>query len=495
MGAYQELEGRFEELAALGHAFGILGWDEQTQMPEGSAPARNEAVSRLRVLAHRLITSDALGELLKQAADEQLDDWQRANLALMQRERDHALVLPAEFVQRQSQASMEAEQAWRKLRPANDWIGFLPYFETNLALVREEANLRARDLGVSPYDALLDLYEPGLTSADLDNWFGALDATLPDLIDGAAARSRGQSPLLPKGPFSIRAQEQLGRTVMGLLQFDFDRGRLDVAVHPFCGGAIGDVRITTRYREDDFQESLMGIIHETGHAQYQQNLPERWRLQPVGSATGMAVHESQSLFFEMQIGRSPEFMRTLGPLLAEAFPNEASEVWGQENLVPLYQRVRPGLIRVSADEVTYPAHILLRYEIEKELLSGDLKPADLPARWHQGMQARLGLGTEGNDKDGCMQDVHWPSGAFGYFPTYTVGAMIAAQLAARLREDLPDWSGQWQRGELGPTRDWLHERIWTQGSRRPMKALVEAATGQPLSADAYLTHLRRRYLD
>jgi carboxypeptidase Taq len=383
---------------------------------------------------------------------------------------------------------------WRKLRPANDWQGFVPYFAENVNLAREEAALRAAAQGMKPYDALLDVYEPGLTEVDVDGWFAPLETALPALIEQAEAKSRSARAQAPQGPFPIPAQQRIGRTAMETLCFDFSRGRLDTAVHPFCGGAPGDVRITTRYREADFQESLLGVIHESGHAQYEQNLPVAWRHQPVGSSVGMAVHESQSLFFEMQVGRSAEFLQFFTPFLAQAFPHVDGAVWAVDNVVPLYQSVKRDFIRVNADEVTYPAHILVRYHIEKDLLSGALVPADLPARWNDEMTKWLGLQTLGNDTDGCMQDVHWPSGAIGYFPTYTLGAMIAAQLAEAFKREHADWSAQWRRGEFADVRNWLNAKIWSRGSRLQMKELVAEASGRALDPGAYLGHLRARYL-
>jgi carboxypeptidase Taq len=492
--AYQKLEAKFEELAALSHAMGILGWDEQTMMPEGSGDERNFAQAKLAALAHRMVVDDETGELLERAVEERLDHWQRANLGLMRRARMQASALPSEFVERQHRAGMKAEQMWRKHRPANDWRSFLPYFEQNVALVRQEAELRSAARGIAPYDALLDLYEPGITQTDVDDWFAGLASELPELIMRAEERSRATPAQPPPGPFSIAAQQMLGRRAMEALQFDFDRGRLDVAVHPFCGGAAGDVRITTRYDESDYVESLMGVIHEAGHAQYEQNLPVQWRHQPIGAAVGMAVHESQSLFFEMQIGRSAEFLEFFAPALAAAFPHVDASVWRIENMVPVYQAVRRGLIRVNADEVTYPAHILLRYAIERDLVNGSLAPADVPERWNAEMGKWLGLETTGNDRNGCMQDVHWPSGAFGYFPTYTLGAMIAAQLADSFKREQPAWHDDWRRGDFTGVREWLSGTVWSRGSRLQMKELVAEVTGAPLDPTLYLAHLRARYL-
>lgn len=496
--AYQKLEKKFEDLAALSHAMGILGWDEQTMMPEKSGDERAFALSKLASFSHRVLTDPMVGDLIAEALEDQkeLDTWQEANLKAISRNYEKAKALPSDFVEKKRLATMKAQQAWRKCRVENDWKSFLPYFEENIKLTQEEAQRRADGKEISMYDALVDLYEPGLTASDIDALFDPLEKELPDLIFQAEEKSQMKlkNIIRPNPPFSIQSQEELGREVMRDLCYDFSRGRLDVAFHPFCGGARGDVRITTRYREDDFQESLMGVIHETGHAQYEQNLPKAWGHQPVGSSTGMAIHESQSLFFEMQIGRSREFLAFMAPKLKKTFSHVGADVWSLENLVPLYQEVKRDFIRVNADEVTYPAHVIMRYHMEKSLLNGELLARDLPEMWNEQMKKWLGLETLGNDKNGCMQDVHWPSGAIGYFPTYTVGAIIAAQLCQSYKRDCKNWSEMWAKGEFETVRAWLKEKIWSNGSRFDMKELAVSATGRELGISDYLNHLKERYL-
>src|SRR5690606_576057 len=266
-----------------------------------------------------------------------------------------------------------------------------------------------------------------------------------------------------KGPFPIAAQKALCERVMKLLQFDFDRGRLDVSAHPFSGGVPEDVRLTTRYSEDDFEKSLMGTIHETGHGRYEQGRPLAWLGQPVSEARSMAVHESQSLSFEMQLGRSRAFMELLAPLLVEYFG--AQPAFEPDNLFKLYTRVTPGFIRVDADEVTYPAHVILRYEIERPLIEGEIEAEDIPALWDAKMEQLLGLDTRGNYKDGPMQDIHWTDGAYGYFPCYTLGAMYAAQWFATLRRTQPTLDADIARGHLDGVFSWLRANIWEPASR------------------------------
>jgi carboxypeptidase Taq len=280
---------------------------------------------------------------------------------------------------------------------------------------------------------------------------------------------------------------------MATLGFDFAHGRLDVSTHPFCGGIPEDVRITTRYDEADFMTGLMGILHETGHALYEMGLPQAWRTQPVGRARGMSLHESQSLLMEMQVCRSPEFFVFAAPRIARFFDSSGELVWNAEALREATVRVEPGFIRVDADEVTYPAHVILRYRLEKALISGELEVAGLPEAWNDGMVELLGVRPP-NDRLGCLQDLHWYDGAFGYFPTYTLGALTAAQLFEAARKAVPSVLGSISHGDFGPLLGWLRTHVHGLGSSLSTDDLLVAATGRPLDSAAFKTHLSRRYL-
>jgi carboxypeptidase Taq len=294
-----------------------------------------------------------------------------------------------------------------------------------------------------------------------------------------------------RGPFPVAAQKALCERVMQLLQFDFDGGRLDVSTHPFTGGVAEDVRLTTRY-EEGFERSLMGTIHETGHARYEQHRPRAWLGQPVSEARSMAIHESQSLSFEMQLGRSRPFMQLLGPLLREHLG--AQPAFEPDNLFALYTRVRPDFIRVDADEVTYPAHVIVRYEIERPLIEGEIEVDDIPALWDEKMMALLAVDTRGNFRDGPMQDIHWTDGAIGYFPCYTLGAMYAAQWFATIRARRPSLDEEIARGELSGVFDWLRANIWDVASRFETDELTRRASGGPLDPAHFRAHLEARYL-
>lgn len=355
--------------------------------------------------------------------------------------------------------------------------------------MREAAGQAGAALGLPIYDAMLDEYQPGLRSADVERLLAPLQAALPGMIDAAIARQ--QPATAPKGPFPIDRQRILGRRMVEAMGFDFNQGRLDESTHPFCGGTPEDIRMTTRYSEEDAVSALMGMVHETGHALYEAGLPRQWLGQPVGESRGMAVHESQSLIVEMQTCRSPEFIRFLAGRLQQTFGDDPA--WAPENLVRLYNRVERSLIRVEADEITYPLHIVLRWRLERALVLGDLKLGDLPAAWNDGMRELLGVAPP-TDRFGCLQDIHWPVGGFGYFPCYTLGAMLAAQLFQAAERELPGLRTAIAEGDLAPMRDWLRGKIHSRGCLLPWSDLVAEATGSELSPEPFLAHLRRRYL-
>lgn len=480
------------------HLGAMAGWDEAVNMPKGSGQARASALAELASIEHETLTAPEVGEWIHEAKERMnhLNEWQQANLRSFQRDYENATVVTSTLVEQMTLARLKSEQAWRQYRGENDWKTFLPYQKEVFKWVQEEAALRAEHSGVNVYDALLSLYEPTLTVKAIDPLFSRLRSELPPMIDGIIDRQEKKNTIHPSGKYSISTQKELSLEVMKILGFDFNRGRLDVSFHPFCGGVSDDVRITTRYDESDFTSSLMGTIHESGHGSYEQNLPMEWRGQAVGYSLGMAIHESQSLFFEMQIGRSKEFVTYLAPLIKKYFgqSGDKSEFMSVENLSQIFNKVEKGLIRVDADEATYPLHIILRYEIEKALLEGKARMEDLPELWNEKMQNLLGRSTKGDDRNGCMQDVHWPSGAFGYFPCYSLGALIAAQLFAQLSKENPNAPEQIKKGELTGIRQWLNDKVWQHGRRFDYQDLLKRATGEELTADYFLNHLKKRYL-
>jgi carboxypeptidase Taq len=490
--AYDDLAATFQRLHRLQHLQSIASWDQAANMPPRGSEARAAALAEMAALMHRVRTDPRLRDELQRAEQEPLTDLQRANLREMQREWQHSNALPEALVQRAQLATSRCEHAWRKQRPANDWAGFVENFREVLACGREEAALLAEQLGVSKYDALIERYEPGMRCAQLDRIFGDVRQWLPGLIQRVVDKQSRETPVAPQGPFPVPAQRALCERAMRLLGFDFEAGRLDVSTHPFAGGVPEDVRLTTRFREDEFLISLMGTIHETGHGRYEQNRPRELLGQPVSLARSMAIHESQSLSFEMQLGSHPGFAKLLSPLVREAFGDQPA--FAPENLNKLITRVKPGFIRVDADEVTYPAHIILRYEIERPLIEGEIEPEDIPALWDAKMQELLGLDTRGNFKDGPLQDVHWPEALFGYFPCYSLGAMYAAQWFATMRKQRPDLDDRIGRGDLSGVFDWLKANIWEPASRYTTDELAQRATGEVLNPAHFRAHLEARYL-
>jgi carboxypeptidase Taq len=495
MSAYSELESRFHRLYALRNAVGMLHWDMATMMPAGGADARAEQVAALQVVCHEVLADPAVADLLDQAETGRanLDEWQYANLAEMRRQWIHATALDGKLVEALSKACSTCEQIWRKARPAGDFAMVKPALAALLKLVREAAQAKAARLGCSPYDALLDEYEPAGRSAEIDPIFDDLAVFLPAFRDRVLEhQAKRPAPVKPAGPFPVEKQRMLGEKLMKVLGFEFEHGRLDVSLHPFCGGVPDDVRITTRYNEGDFTQAIMAVIHETGHALYERGLPPDWRHQPVGQPRGMSVHESQSLLMEMQASRSRPFIGFVAPLAREAFGGDGP-AWDEDNLHRLYTRVRPDFIRVDADEVTYPAHVILRYRLERALIAGDMTLDDLPAAWNAGMQELLGI-VPPSDREGCLQDIHWYDGAWGYFPTYTLGAMAAAQLfdaACRARPEILAAIG---RGDFAPLLAWLRPSVHGHGSRLSTRELLIHATGRPLDPAVFKRHLETRYL-
>ena len=492
--AYSRLEAIFRKAATIGEALSVLHWDMAAMMPDGGAEARAEQLAALKGIVHETITAPEVADLLAAAEAEPTDPWESANLREMRRDWVHASSLPADLVAALARAESTCEMIWRQARPAGDFAQVLPSLSELLARVRDVGGIKAERLGLAVYDALLDQYEPDGRATDIDPVFDHLDSFLPGFIgDVLEAQARRPVPLAPPGPFPADRQKALGLRMMAVLGFDFRHGRLDVSHHPFCGGYPADTRITTRYDEDDFASALMGVLHETGHALYEFGLPGgRWRSQPVGRARGMVMHESQSLLMEMQACRSRDFMMFAAPTIRQTFGAEGP-AWEADNLFRRSIGVERGFIRVEADEVTYPAHVIIRYRLEKALIQGDMKPADLPAAWNEGYARLLGISPP-DHRLGCLQDIHWYGGSWGYFPTYTLGAMTAAQLFDAATGAVPDILPGIGRGDFSPLLAWLRTNVHGKGSLLSTRELITAATGRPLDPAVFERHLRQRYL-
>lgn len=497
MTAYQKLQARFARIATVGEAASMLHWDAAAVMPAGGAAARGDQLAVLAGLQHEMLTDPQTADDLSQAEHDhqaqQADAWQSANLALMRHEHTRATALPSDLVEAQARANSACESLWREARRQAHYDLVLPAFKEVVHLARVSATALGEALTLSPYDALMDGYQRGIGSADVATIFAAYETFLADALPRAEALQAAQpAPVVPQGPFDIPMQESLCRMLSARAGLDYAHARLDRSAHPFCGGTVTDVRITTRYREDDFAQSLMGVMHETGHALYERGLPVDYARQPVGEACGMAAHESQSLLIEMQTCRADAYLSWLGPELHQAFGGEAS-IYQTTNLGRLWRRVERGFIRVDADEMTYPAHVILRFRLEQALIVGELSAVDLPGAWNDGLHDLLGI-TPRDDAQGCLQDIHWYDGGFGYFPCYTLGAMAAAQLMAAARRALPDLQASLAQGDLSLLLGWLRREIHSKGSLLGFNDLLRSATGKPLDPMDFQTHLAARYL-
>lgn len=496
--AYDALTARFRRLAILGDAQSILNWDWAAMMPAKAAAARTTVMTELSRLRHEGLTAPEMADWLDEAETAPPPDpWHAANLKEMRRLWRHAAALPGDLVAAMAEAGAACEMVWRTARGDDDFAAVAPKLAEVVRLTRTMAAAKAEAFACSPYDALLDRYEPGGRLADIEAIFDDLAGSLPDFTERALAAQAAQddqaAPAPLSGPFDPQVQLALCRHLMSRVGFPMDQGRLDISHHPFSGGTPDDLRITTRLDADDFLPALMATLHETGHALYEHGLPAAWRHQPVGRARGMSHHEGQSLLVEMQVCRGRAFLGFAAPEIAAAFGG-TGPAWSADNLYRLVTRVRRGLIRVDADEVTYPAHIILRLRLEKALLSGDLAVADLPGAWRAGMRETVGISPD-DDRDGCLQDIHWMDGAFGYFPTYTLGAMTAAQLFEAALADDPEIPAAIGRGDFKPLYRWLGPHIHAKGALLSSRELMIAASGRPLDAGAFKRHLARRYLE
>jgi carboxypeptidase Taq len=492
---YEQLEQEFRRLHAFRGALSLLRWDAAVMMPRGSADVRGEQLAALETEHHALLTTPKVARLLEraEAGSSQLEDWPLANLREMRRQRDHAIATPPSLIARLAKATARAEVFWVEARKANDFKIFAPHLEEVVHLVRDKAALLGQARGLAPYAALVDGFTPGISTADIDTIFKALSRKLPGLISQAIDVQADRAPLPLVGKFSVARQRSLSVDVLKALGFPFERGRLDESEHPFTEGVPGDIRVTTRFDAADPFSGLLGAVHETGHAMYDLGLPLKWRDQPVGRDRGLALEESQSLLFEMNLCRSRSFVKYLKPLL-EKYLQVTGPEWSEENLYRHLIRVKRSLIRMDADELTYPVHIMLRYELEKKILDGALPVTDLPEAWNANLEQRLGI-RPANDVEGCLQDIHWAVGHFGYFPSYALGAVIAGQLNEALRAERPSLDEEIAAGQFGGVMDWLRDNVHGVGARLPVQELMKQATGKPLTAAAYLRYLETKYLE
>ena len=487
--AYAAAADKFRRIGVLASVQSLLDWDTATMMPRGGSDARAEQQATLAAVAHRELCDPAVGDVLDRALAEHLDAGQAANLRAMRRRWLHATAVPERLVEEVSRATTACEMVWRDARAANDFAALRPHLETVLRLVRERGQAKADPLGVTSYEALLDEFNPELPRSEVDRVLGDLERILPPLLQEVLAHQGSRPAPAPLPHAAPEQQHRFGKALMAALGFDFERGRLDESRHPFMSGGGDDIRVTMRTSGEDFVSGMLAVAHETGHALYEGGLPLTWRWQPAGDAVGMAMHEGQALLWEMQVARGRDFLRFVTPLAQR----ELGVTVSADQLIGTVQHVRLGMIRVDADEVTYPLHVLLRYRLETALFSGDLQLASLPGAWSDAMHALFGV-RPANDAEGCMQDIHWMMGSFGYFPSYALGAVAAAQLFQAAESETPSLREDLRGGDGRPLLRWLRGNVHAHGSLLSTVEVMQQATGRSFDPRALEAHLRRRYL-
>lgn len=492
--AYGELIRREKERALVTSSAALLAWDERTGMPRAGASYRAEQLAYLARLAHEMLTDPITGELLSEAAElpavQQGNSPEAAVLREIRRAHERAKKLPRSLVEELARATTLGQQAWEQARRMNNFAAFRPHLERIVQLKRQEAE--AVGYETVPYDALLDEYEPGETSENLRKLFAALRQELVHIINEVQTTNRTPRRDILEREYPVQLQEVFARSAAVAIGFDFEAGRLDVTAHPFCS-SVGprDIRITTRYNPRHFAPGFFGVLHEAGHGLYEQGLEPEHFGTPLGMPCSLGIHESQSRFWENQVGRSRPFWEHFFPRAQQTFTDSLRDVTLDEFVFAINE-VRPSLIRVEADEATYNLHILIRFELEQALVSGDLLPADVPGAWNDQYRQYLNL-TPPDDSQGCLQDIHWSAGLFGYFPTYTLGNLYAAQFMERIRQDLPNLDEQMRRGKFLEVREWLRENIHRHGQRYRAAELCRRVTGKALSPEPFLTYLRHKY--
>jgi carboxypeptidase Taq len=489
-GAWDRLVSKLEELADIGRAGALMHWDQAVMMPPGGGPSRARGLATIESLLHARLTDPEMGELIDELqADGSLDDDQKASLRILQHDYDRATKVPPDLVKEIAEVQGHAYQAWTEARPADDFSILEPHLDKLFRLKREEADALGYD--GERYDALLDIFEPGMTTEEVAEMFTDLVAGLQPLNDKVLAVERTVPEWLV-ADYDEESQHEVCRWLVEALNFDRERGRLDSSPHPFTMGLIpSDVRQTTRAEKNNFLGSIYAAIHETGHALYEQGLPSEYADLPVGRAPSLGMHESQSRMWENLVGRSREFTAFLLPELKQRWANQLGMISPDEFYVGVNHAQR-SLIRVNADELTYNLHVAIRFELERALLREDLSVSELPDAWDKTYEKTLGIRPP-NRSDGVLQDMHWATGAIGYFPTYTLGNIYSAALFDKAESEIDGLREGFGQGETRPLLEWLRKNIHVEGYRYDARALAEKVTGGPITARPLLDYLTAKY--
>jgi len=489
--ANKKLAEYYKEIGILNSINSVLHWDNNVMMPSGGANLRSTQLTYLSTKLYQLLNNPELEDLISKAENEDSSDIEKANINLIKRQYNDNKSVDEKLLNALTKASLTCELNWREARKENNFKLFSQHFKELLKLTQEKAIRKGELENLSPYDALLDIYDFGRRSSEIDVIFADLESFLPNFISQVQEKQKSQEIIPLIGEFSIEKQKHLADICMNSLGFNLNHGRLDVSTHPFSTGfSPEDVRITTRYDEKSFLSGMYGVMHEAGHAIYEQNLPKKHPFQPVSNANGMTIHESQSLFVENQIGNRIEFFEFLDPHIKKLFGSHPSLT--SNNLYNIASRVKPSLIRVDADEVTYPVHVIMRYNLERSLLSGDLPVDELPAAWDAEIYKYLKIKPK-KYSEGCLQDIHWACGSIGYFPTYTLGAMFAAQLNHSISKDM-NKEAYIKSGNFIPIINELKNKIHNHGSSLTSNELIMNATGSNLDSSIFKQYLQNKYL-
>ena len=492
---YEKLTKKCREIALLASCEAVLGWDERTYMPRGGAQLRADQLGLLAGMVHEKFTSTEIGDWLSELESSDLvkenGTPEAANVFETRHRYDKEAKLPKDLVEEISRTTTLAQGEWVTARQNNDFKAFLPWLEKTVALSRQKAE--AYGYEGEPYNALLDDYEPGATVDMVSETFKLLRDDLVVLLKKIKDAPKQPDKTIVERPYNVDLQKVFGESVAAAIGFSFDSGRLDVTTHPFCSGiGPGDTRITTRYNPNRINDALFGIMHEAGHALYEMGIDKKNNFgMPTGESTSLGIHESQSRMWENQVGRSKEFWHYFFPQAQRIFKTSLSGV-SLDDFYGSINSVQPSFIRVEADEATYNLHIMLRFELERALMKGDLKPADVPGEWNSRFEKYFGLKVD-KDTNGCLQDVHWSAALFGYFPTYALGNLYSAMFFNKAKEDMPDLDDRFSRGDFKTMVDWLRENIHKHGARYRANVLCERVTGEKLSHKPLVEYMNKKY--
>ncbi len=490
--SYIKLKDFFYQDSIISDIDNILQWDLSTMMPEHSRTQRARQLCFLNDVKHKMFSDPKVKDLFKKTNEKQLSFKDAKNFKEMKKKFNYFSALPSELIKKKTILSSECEGIWRKAKLQSKFSLVKKSLSDLIKIIREEAQILSDTFECSPYDALLRNYEDSYSSDEIEKIFKKLHPFINDIYEKIIKKQKKEEIFSILKNLSNDEQFTLSKYFMKKLGFNFKKGRIDQSCHPFCGGGIDDIRITTRLNKNDSFAAFEAVMHETGHALYEQGLPKEWQFQPVGKSGGMALHESQSLFIEMQIMKSSGFQKFLSKTIKDKF-KYTDESWSSENLFKIFNKVQKSFIRVESDEVTYPLHIILRFKIEQKIIKNEINTADIPQIWNYEFKKLFGFEVD-NDANGCLQDIHWYTGLFGYFPTYTLGALISAQLAASMRNEIEDLDSKISNGSFKDIVLWLKKNIHSKGRFFSTEEIINKVTNQKLSDSFFKKYLERKYL-